>query len=405
MEIEHISGSQLSPQEVQFISEEFGCTPEQVRSGQLPTQPINQYTPQYNPYQQMQGYNYQPMYPQPQYYQPMYNQYGQVYQQYPTGYTSMYQNYQTPNTIYPPQYYYPQNGTPVQDAYGNWYNSYIDMMSAQSKQQIQRQYRDHILDGNPFANYIQLVADYEPQQNQSMTYFGYMPQYTQVNTYGFNMDEDDKIIFKTQDKYLENQRKVFESLSKGAMIASGKTVDDVDIQKYYKEQITPDIQETKKEVNPLNLPESIVNLRGNGDKLDYYEDLNKRMEADFNYRRNNMISAMNRQMDEVRKVTPETMTLSEFLKIGGRLYSDAIYEDYTKKFRRDMQNAYESAHYNANVRPPLGDQNYYSEMFRFSRTNVDDISISAPAYIQRNYEERRQRFLNAIKNGGNELPF
>ena len=207
MEIEHLSGSQLSPQEVQFIAEEFGCTPEQVRAGQLPTKPINQYTPQYNPYQQIPSYNYQPSYPQPQYYQPIYNQYGQAYQPYPTGYTSMYQNYQAPPTIYP-QYSYNPNG-PVQDMYGHWYNSYADMMFSQSKQQIHQDYRNHILEGNPFAQYIQLVADYEPQ-NQNTTYYGYTPQFTPVNTYGFTMDEDDKAIFKTQDKYLENQNRLLQ---------------------------------------------------------------------------------------------------------------------------------------------------------------------------------------------------
>lgn len=404
MEIEHLSGSQLSPQEVQFIAEEFGCTPEQVRTGQLPTQPINHYTPQYNPYQQIPSYNYQQPYPQQQYYQPpMYNQYGQSYQPYPAGYTSMYQNYQAPPTIYP-QYSYNQNG-PVQDMYGQWYNSYTEMMLNQSKQQIQQDYRNHILEGNPFAQYIQLVADYQPVQNQNTTYYGYTPQYVQQNTYGFTMDEDDKAIFKTQDKYLENQKKVFESLSRGAMIASGKNVDGVDIQRYYKDQITPDISEIEKDNNPLNLPENVINLRSNGDKLGYYENMNKRMGIDQVYKRNNLVNAMNRQMEEVRKITPENMTLSEFLKIGGKLYGDALYEDHTKQYRRDMQNAYETAHYNAMVRPPLSDPNYYASMMRFGQTNVDDISISAPAFLKRNYEERRQRFIDYVKNGGSELPF
>ena len=399
MEIEHLSGSQLSPQEVQFIAEEFGCTQEQVRAGQLPTQPINQYTPQYNPYQQIQSYNYQQPYPQ-QYYQPMYNQYGQPY---PTGYVSMYQNYQPSPTIYPQQSYYNPNG-PVQDAYGNWHNSYADMMISQSKQQIQQDYRNHVLEGNPFAQYIQLVTDYEPQQNTTTTYYGYTPQYTQTNTYGFTMDEDDKVIFKTQDKYLENQKKVFESLSRGAMIASGKNVDGVDIKQYYKDQITADVTGVEKDINSLNLPQEVVNLRGNGDKLAYYETMSKREELNSYNTRNNLVNAMNRQMDEVRKITPETMTLSEFLKIGGKLYGDALFEDHTKQYRRDMQNAYEAAHYNSMVRPPLNDPNYYNSMFRFG-ANVDDITISAPAFLKRNYEERRQRFIDSVKNGGSDPPF
>lgn len=410
MVVEHISGNQLSPAEVQFIAQEFGCTPEQVRSGQLPGQPVNQqYTPQYNPYQQMQGYGYRPMYPQqqPMVYQPMYNQYGQIYQsQYPVGYTPTYQNYQQPNTIYPQQSYYPQYNMPVQDAYGKWYSSYTEMMMAQPTQQLEHQYRDQILEGNPFASYIQLVADYNP--NPNTTYFGYNPQFSYNQSYGLTMDEEERRIFQTQDKYLENQKKIFESLSRGAMIASGQNVDEINIQQYYKEQLTPDYQVIKENNNPLNVPDEILNLRDAPVQWNYYKELNRRSEELFNYRKNNTIAAMNKKMDEVRKETPETMTLSQFLDIGGKLYGDAMFEDFTNKYRKDLTNAYVSAHYNASVKPPINDPNYYNTMMKFGQTDVGDICISTPAFLLRNYEERRQRFINACINGGsndNDIPF
>lgn len=393
MIIDHISGSQLSPDEVRFIASEFGCTEDQVRMGNIPTQPVNQqYMPQYNPYQYMQGgmtpYD-RPMM-QPVQYPYMYNQYGYAYQpQYANGYVPMYSSYVAPQPY--PQMYYPQY-------YSQNYNPEV-----QANLQYRSDYRERKLSGNPLASHIKLVMDY--RSNPSGTYFGYTPYNYGTNMYGFTMSEEDRILFKNPDNFLQNQKDMFEMITKGAALAGNNKIPDDDVKKYYIEKTTPDESTINTNTNPFHLRKKIIDMRRNMAQIGYAESLSKQTEQIYNYRRTNYINAVNKKMEETRKVTPEDMTLSQFLEIGGELYSNCLYENYTNNFRRNLTNSYVQAHYNANVRPPLEDPNYYSAMFKYGQTDVGDICISPPSFITKSYEERRQRFINALIKGNDDLPF
>lgn len=396
MIVDHISGSQLSPDEVRFIASEFGCTEEQVRMGNIPTQPINQqYMPQYNPYQYMQGgmtpYD-RPMM-QPVQYPYMYNQYGYAYQPqygYANGYIPMYSGYIAPQQVYP-QMYYPQY-------YSQNYNPEI-----QANLQYRNDYRERKLSGNPLARHIKLVTDYNP--NPSGTYFGYTPYNYGTNMYGFTISEEDQAIFKTPDRFLQNQKAMFEMMTKGVAQATGNASAQDDVKKYYLEQTTPDESTVNTNSNPFNLRKDIIDMRRNMTQIGYAEAIANQTEQIYRYRQTNYINAVNKKMEETRKVTPEDMTLSQFLEIGGELYSKCLYENYTNSYRRNLTNSYVQAHYNANVRPPLEDPNYYSAMLNYGKTDVGDICISAPSFLTRNYEERRQKFINALIKGNGDLPF
>lgn len=419
MVVETINGSQLTPEEVQFLSDELGCSKEEVINGKIPTKPINQqYMPQYNPYQQMQQnmYDHRPQYnPYGTGYQGYgyYNQYGQqYYPSYIQGYTPLYQG-QVQGYQYMPITNSYSSG-PVCDAYGNWYNNINSYNQAYNKQiqdsyanQVQfaytQMYRQQALNGNPFENYINLTMNYQPTPN---TYFGYYASLPQINMYGFTMTPDDYACYKNAENFLQHQKKIFEDISRGVLKSTNPELpENLDIKQYYQEKLTPTAEGANLEFNMFNFDPEIKKMEYNNNSLNYtLKNLNGPYQE---YVKSVREKRMQQQMIETRKQTPENMTLSQFLEAGGNLYREALIEDYKRNYARNLQNSYIQAHYNANVRPPLEDPNYYMSMMKNGQTDIGDISISLPAFLSRNYEERRQKFLSAISNSpkGDGLPF
>lgn len=411
---EKLNGTQLTPEEVQFLSDELGVSKEEIISRGVPTTPINQqYMPQYNPFQQMQQsqYDQRPQYnPHNSGYQGYYNQYGQQY--YPQnipGYTPIYQAYQQPQ-------YMPITNSyasgPVCDPYGNWYNnvnSYNtqmqDLYNAQVQSSYIQMYQQQMLNDNPLKNYINLSVNYKPAPN---TYIGYYACAPQINMYGFDMTPEDYALYKNQEAYLQSQKKIFEDISRGMLrVNNSELPENLDVKEHFQKMLTPETEGDKLEFNLFNFDPEIRRMEYNNNNLKYYLQNEERQNQYRQYVATVKERQMNQTMDEVRKQTPENMTLSQFLEAGGNLQREALIEQYRRNYARNLQNSYIQAHYNANVRPPLEDPNYYMAMMRDGQTDVGDISISLPSFLSRNYEERKQKFLSAITNSskGDDLPF
>lgn len=390
MQIQELDLNQLSPDEISLISNELGIPKQEIVNGN--SSQTQQFTPQYNPYQYMQNnpYNQQVQYGGNyyQYQQPQYTygynyQYQQQipYQQY--GYNYQYQNpyYQYPNqySCYPQYYQQPD------------YNAYQ-----------QQYYTDNKFMFNPYCSYIKLMANYDPnKQNSYNTYFGFSPyNYNPASQYGMNPTNEQISTYGSVDNFLKSQYNVFMRISKGVSSLDKNLSDNQIIDHYKKETKMPDPVDVEKELgltfNRIVYTPEQQRVNNNQIHIDQIAMASER---------NNQIAKYNKMMaDKAREEfsrkqkerLPDTTTFAQFLKVGGQLYAEALYDEYIHTARRNMTNSYSQSKFNTFVNNGIN-QGYFGNMYR-PATDISDITITLPDHLKNNYDRRRDKFIEAIIN-------
>ena len=140
--------------------------------------------------------------------------------------------------------------------------------------------------------------------------------------------------------------------------------------------------------------------QGNIDEeyLKYMEIQRREMQLEQRQQRNDYIymMKMNRQaqIEEGYKTEyPDDMSLLEFFEKAGDLYLETL-EDERKSKEKDLRRIYNNSQYNQLLNRDAGGS-YFTG---FSRIHSDtfDPEIQLPEDIKRNFDERRQKFIEAI---------
>lgn len=392
MQIQELDLNQLSPDEISLISNELGIPKQEIINGNSPQS--QQFMPQYNPYQYMQNnpYNQQVLYGNYNPYQQP--QYGYVYPYQQTPYQMYGYNYQYQNPYY----------NNYQNPYQNQYSCYPQYNYQQPDYNAYQQqyYMDNKFMFNPYYAYIRLMTNYDPnKQNSYNTYFGYSPySYNPASQYGMNPTNDQISDYGSVDNFLKSQYDVFMRISKGVSSLDKNLSDNQIIDHYKKETKMPDPVDVEKEVGItfnriVYTPEQ---QRVNNNQM-YINQIAMISE------RNNQIAKYNKMMaDKAREEfsrkqkerLPDTTTFAQFLKVGGQLYAEALYDEYIHTSRKNMTNSYNQSAFSNFVNNGIN-QGYFGNMYR-PATDISDITITLPDHLKNNYDRRRDKFIEAIIN-------
>ena len=107
----------------------------------------------------------------------------------------------------------------------------------------------------------------------------------------------------------------------------------------------------------------------------------------------------NKLHDQEKERFPDNMSLDEYFDNAGMLYYEAVTEEYRKQMK-DTTRLYNSDEYNR-LLSLHNNGNKFNGFGNFNKDiTIDDMEITLPTKLQTEYQERRQKFLNAILNKG-----
>lgn len=402
MQIQELDLNQLSPEEIAIISNELGIPKQEVANGNnnAPSQ-TQQFTPQYNPYQYMQPnpYNqntqqyYGGYYQQPVQYNPtQYQQYGYNPYQYQSTYQQYGYNYQYQNPYY--------------NQYPNQYSTYPQYYQTQQPDYNayqQQYYMDNKFMYNPYYSYIKLMTNYDPnRQSPYNTYFGYSAyNYNPASQYGMNPTNEQISTYGGVDGFLKSQYEIFMRISKGVSSLNKPLSDNQIIDHYKKETKMPDPVDVEKETgltfNRIIYTPEQQRINNNQMHVDQIAMISERNEQIFKYNKMMADKAREEFSRRQKERLPDTTTFAQFLKVGGQIYAEALYDEYIQTCRRNMTNSYNQSKFSSFVNNGGINQGYFGNIFR-PATDISDITITLPDHLKNNYDKRRDKFIEAIIN-------
>ena len=113
----------------------------------------------------------------------------------------------------------------------------------------------------------------------------------------------------------------------------------------------------------------------------------------------NFVANNNRIYDQAKQAFPDSMGLMEFLENAGTLYNEAISAEHKEKMK-DTSKLYKSSEFN-NLLSLHNSGNRFNGFGSLNKEiTIEDMEITLPTKLQTEYQERRQKFLNAILNKG-----
>lgn len=186
---------------------------------------------------------------------------------------------------------------------------------------------------------------------------------------------------KAQERaFFDQQASIWKKVSKACNNYFGTHQDDMDNHLKQYDYVEPEQQ------NPeLQITMKLMQLEMNGSTV--------------NPMMLNFVANNNRIYDQAKERFPDSMGLMEFLENAGTLYNEAIREAHKEKMR-DTSKLYNSSEFNS-LLSLHNNGNKFNGFGGFNKDiTIEDMEITLPTKLQTEYQERRQKFLNAILNKG-----
>lgn len=197
-------------------------------------------------------------------------------------------------------------------------------------------------------------------------------------------------IQEAQMREMQKQQSgIYKRISRSVNRALGNDIDEDYLNKRYDYNTS------------YNNPNQLTEDQMEDIKMNQLIDLYYNPQSYCNYENLRFIEMSNRIHDRNKQQFPDDTSLYDFMENSYKLYG-AILDEQLRHSQRNLSKLYNSKQYNELIQLHSNGTGYFNTVFNNgmmnNNSNIDDMEIRMPSKMQDMYKQRRQAFLDSIRN-------